>query len=450
MPFASAVADLFRLAGPISRSRYAAIGFGLAAAKYAIDATIVYFMTGEFWHPLRYLNPLLSSRLSGTPYDDAVLVVLLILAIPFVWIGLALTFRRLIDAGRNPWLSLLYFVPLVNYVLLIVLCALPTAPPRAEIAGAPRAPHAPFLTQAIRGFAASIAITIVAALLSAYVFRAYGAQLFFGTPVIIGAILGFTLNHRSPKSVGATLGVVVTAILLSGASLLVFAIEGALCIMMAAPLAVFAAALGALVGRAMAKLGQTPPYRVAGLVLAIPSLSGLEAAVSPDTVRREVVSSIEVDAPPDRVWPLVVGFSELAPPDELLFRAGIAYPIRARIEGSGVGAVRYCEFSTGPFVEPITRFEPPHRLSFDVRAQPLPMKEWSPYPIHPPHLDGYFRSVAGEFRLVDLGSGRTRLEGSTWYELDMAPLTYWTPLADSLIHAIHLRVLRHIRALATR
>ena len=38
-------------------------------------------------------------------------------------------------------------------------------------------------------------------------------------------------------------------------------------------------------------------------------------------------------------------------------RAGLAYPMRARIEGSGPGAVRYCEFSTGPFVEPIVTWD---------------------------------------------------------------------------------------------
>jgi len=39
---------------------------------------------------------------------------------------------------------------------------------------------------------------------------------------------------------------------------------------------------------------------------------------------------------------------------EPLFRLGFASPQYARIEGTGVGAIRYCVFSTGPFVEPIT------------------------------------------------------------------------------------------------
>ena len=46
-------------------------------------------------------------------------------------------------------------------------------------------------------------------------------------------------------------------------------------------------------------------------------------------------------------------FAEIPPPSEMLFRAGIAYPIRAEITGHGEGAIRRCVFSTAPFVEPI-------------------------------------------------------------------------------------------------
>src|SRR4029453_3322215 len=115
-------------------------------------------------------------------------------------------------------------------------------------------------------------------------------------------------------------------------------------------------------------------------------------------------------------------FSDIAEPRDWFFRAGVAYPIRARIDGAGPGAVRYCVFSTGSFVEPITHWKPAHRLAFDVVESPAPMRELSPYrDLSPRHLHGYLRSKRGEFRFVDLRDGRTRLEGSTWFEIDMAP-----------------------------
>ena len=75
--------------------------------------------------------------------------------------------------------------------------------------------------------------------------------------------------------------------------------------------------------------------------------------------------------------------------------------------------------------------------------------EWSPYAdLHPPHLDGYFASKRGEFRLIALPNGRTRLEGSTWYELRMAPAAYWSIFATAIVERIHMRVLRHIKSVA--
>ena len=103
-------------------------------------------------------------------------------------------------------------------------------------------------------------------------------------------------------------------------------------------------------------------------------------------------------------------------------------------------------FSTGAFVEPITHWEAGRRLSFDVVRSPEPMRELSIYRnVSPPHLNGYLRSRRGEFRLIPLPQGRTRLEGSTWYELNMAPEEYWQVFADYFIHRIHQRVLDHIK-----
>jgi hypothetical protein len=139
----------------------------------------------------------------------------------------------------------------------------------------------------------------------------------------------------------------------------------------------------------------------------------------------------------------------LPPPDEFLFRIGLAYPVRAEMLGSGVGAVRRCHFSTGPFVEPITVWDEPHRLAFRVESNPAPMQEWTPYDdIHPPHLDGHFVSRQGEFLLERTESGGTRLVGTTWYEHRLWPDAYWRLWSDAIIHRIHLRVLRHVQALS--
>ena len=83
-------------------------------------------------------------------------------------------------------------------------------------------------------------------------------------------------------------------------------------------------------------------------------------------------------------------------------------------------------------------------------AQPVPLEEWSPYgKVYAAHLDAGFRARRGEFRLIALPSGRTRLEGSTWYDLDLHPRPYWSLYADAVVHAIHRRVLEHVKALSS-
>ena len=214
------------------------------------------------------------------------------------------------------------------------------------------------------------------------------------------------------------------------------------------PLAAIITIIGALIGRSMASTQATGSHVTMSLLCLLPLLAGADI-LDKETPVYEVISSVVVDAPPEAVWPNVVGFSELDAPPAWYFELGIAYPLRATIDGEGVGAIRHCEFSTGAFVEPITVWDRPNRLAFDVTKQPRAMNELSPYRhVHPPHLDGYLNCQRGEFRLKRLPGNRTLLEGSTWYEFKMYPQGYWTLWSDTSIHLIHERVLNHIKKLS--
>jgi hypothetical protein len=162
-----------------------------------------------------------------------------------------------------------------------------------------------------------------------------------------------------------------------------------------------------------------------------------------------VTTSLVIEAPVDVVWRNVISFPPLGPPEEMIFKAGVAYPIAGQIVGSGVGAVRYCRFSTGDFVEPITTWDEDRLLAFNVVAQPPSMRELSPWEIVPPHIErNYMRSQHGQFRLVALDEHRTQLEGTTWYQNYLWPQQYWREWSDGIVHRIHLRVLRHVKAQA--
>ena len=262
----------------------------------------------------------------------------------------------------------------------------------------------------------------------------------------MGAVTGFLLNRQYHADGFETIWVTLGTFALAGLITFAAALDGAVCILMAMPVVVPVGFFGAQVGREIARRGSGDVKPAISAILMLPLAMALEPAAATGRILHEVRSSIDIAAPPDVVWRHVIAFRPIAEPSDLVFRAGIAYPRSARIEGSGVGAVRYCVFSTGAFVEPITRWEPERRLTFDVTQAPPPLREFSVYPnVTPPHLNGYLRPRRGEFRLVPLEGGLTRLEGSTWYEIEMAPEGYWQLWSDSLIRRIHRRVLDHIK-----
>lgn len=453
---------LFGLRAPVSRRAYLQWGVALSLLKYAIDAAVVYAFVQRPWPPAAYFIPSITvrDRLLGTNVPTAMHATLALAALPFLWIGLSMSVRRAANAGQSPWLGVLFLVPGVNSVLMLVLALLPTrvdapwgtTPFRPVPSAAPDGPMAPIVRDAVLGVIAGVAVGLAMTALSVYGLRTYGGALFFATPFAMGAVTTILANRGPLRTLGGSVGLSALTVAATGAAILLFALEGVVCLAMATPIAIAVSTVGSAIAWTILRHTRYPAQaQVLGIFLVgLPGLAGLEAKVA-QPMLREVVSVREIDAPPEVVWRYVVGFGELPPPPEWFFRLGVAYPMRARIYGEGVGAVRHCEFSTGPFVEPITRWEPPRRLSFDVRSQPPSMTELSPYRhVNAPHLEGYMVSRRGEFRLIPLPGGRTRLEGSTWYTMAIFPERYWVVPAELLLHAIHGRVLAHVARLAER
>jgi hypothetical protein len=452
----STLALLFGRSGqPIDRATYLKAGLSLMLLKYVVDAALIAVFGVVIWTPVDYLLPMISfnaEKIDGFPL--ALNIALLVWALPFIWIGVSLSVRRAIDAGIFPGVVVTFFLPFLNYLLMAALALVPSRVREPAVETPP--PPEP---EPRKGIGYSGGVGVVAGAVSGLVaggagvmlLRTYGASIFLGTPFLIGLVSAFVASRMEDRTRAEAITIGQLALLATGGTLILFAIEGALCLVMAVPIASPIALLGSFVGHLLAERRRPTSFSHLTILFGLVSLGGAIDAAMPAPGGRVVMTATEVDAPAEVVWEHVVSFSDITAPPSWYFRTGLAYPLRARLEGSGAGAVRHCEFTTGAFVEPITVWDAPRRLAFDVIAQPPPLQEWSPYTrVFAPHLDGFFRTSHGEFRLVALEGGRTRLEGRTWYSLDMQPAMYWSAIADTILHAIHNRVLEHIKGEAER
>lgn len=468
----SSLRSVFQLNGTVDRGTYFAVGFFLSVLKYAVEATVIQSFTGRIYSPLDFLSPLASNRtlyFNGAP--TWLPMGLILWTLPFLWVGVAMSIRRCREIGCSLWYAMLMLLPFVNYLAILWLCIIPAREKPTdggateqrelrEIGNAPSVNATLAIDSAkassgvipeLIGAACGVAYAIASTLLSVYVLANYGAVLFFITPLVAGAVSAFLFNRPIKRTIAATLMQVTLMIGCACCALLLFALEGVICIVMALPILLPLAVMGAFLGRAIAIETHRPQREAQGMLwclAAVPLLAGIEGLIATNPTFA-VSTTVEIQAPADAVWSEVIAFPEITERPEWFFRTGIAAPLRAHIEGSGVGAIRHCEFTTGTFVEPITVWEPNHRLGFNVSEQPDPMFELTPFKhVHPPHLKSGFRSTRGEFLLEPTSNGGTRLTGTTWYKLNMHPQIYWTLWSDELVHRIHLRVLNHIQRIA--
>ena len=446
---------------PLGRLPFVAAGGLLSCLKVGVD----FGVARAFGHPfslLYYVSPI-DAPLFHPGENHRFYAAMWASAIPFIAIGVWLTVRRMVDAALSPFLALLFFVPFANLLFFALAAVAPsrpiTAPQRipeqdayrqsgkaVDIPTPARSPGAVLFMSAGLGTVVGLGALAV----SVGIFREYGAALMLGAPVISGFATGAFYARLDPrgKFQRAAVATFVTCTLTLGV-IMVFAIEGVVCLAMAFPLLVIPAFVGSYIGFSMARAvgaRAVPPTIAAGVML-LPAVFALEHLnPMPPLTPPPVMTEIIVDAPPERVFPNVVRVSEMPPPKELLFRVGVSYPLRATMSEDRVGATRTCEFNTGTALETVTRYDAPGHFAFHIDSQPDPLREQTLYhTVRQPHLDGYVRNLEGIFDLEALPGGKTRVRAQSIYVVSMGPETYWRLWSDASIHAIHGRVLAHIK-----
>ncbi len=390
-----------------------------------LAVAVCYWSAGEHLEPdlAFWLLPL--RRLADMPgVTSAMAATVFALGFAIAWALAVFSFRRASWSNQGHWLSLFAIFPAIQLPATLALAILPQ---RTATGDAPKV-HEIEIADVLQGVIAGVGIIVAAVLVSALTLGSYGWGLFVSTPFVVGVTTGYIANRRVLRSGSQTASYVALAGGLGAMALLMLALEGLVCILLIAPLGLACAVLGGAIGRAMAKFGHHPGAPMLS-VAALPLMFALEAAMPP-AVAIETTESIEIAAAPAAVWRVVTSDRPIGLDPGMPGLAGLAYPLRGRLLGEGVGARRLGYFSTGTAVERVTDWQPERLLAFTVIKQPRAMEEMSPYRrVHAPHLYGYVVTGDTRYRLTPLANGGTRLSLEATTELRIDPIAYFEPIA---------------------
>src|SRR5262245_53089198 len=122
------LSDLWRWDGTVDRAAYLFIGVMGFALKHNLDRLVATFIFHRPWGIFNYwIPPAKAVRITTLPRDDAAfLATMLALSLPFIWVGVVLTLRRLRAVRLPLWLIAVFFFPVINLAFFAVLSVLPS------------------------------------------------------------------------------------------------------------------------------------------------------------------------------------------------------------------------------------------------------------------------------------------------------------------------------------
>lgn len=191
-------------------------------------------------------------------------------------------------------------------------------------------------------------------------------------------------------------------------------IEGLACWIMVLPIWLVVSMIAGLLTGDHRRKGQDGPQRLqGGLILLLPLLSSPAESLVPHLpARYEAYTSIDIQAPPERIWSNVVRVRTIREEEDhgyLTRILGFPRPIRAELNYAGAGGSRQAIFSKGLVFEEIVReYKEQQKMHFSIKADahsipPTAMDE------HVVIGGEYFDVLDGTYQLEKLKNGVYRL-----------------------------------------
>ncbi len=270
----------------------------------------------------------------------------------------------------------------------------------------------------------------------------------FVVPLVIGG-LAVAWRDDEPSWITAVFFPWVPTLLTIACTLLL-AWEGLICAVVWIPISLVCASVGGVIGK-VARASRSPR----GMTFALAALPVVFAPIEnqmPDpVVSRTVLDSIVIEAAPEDVWREIrevqpISDDELG--NSLAYRIGFPRPIEARLEGEGVGSVRYATFDGGvTFVENVTEWEENQSIAFTIDATAVPSTTFDQ---HVAVGGRFFDVLSGRYEIEDLGDGRVALHLTSEQRLATRFNPYTQLWTDRFMSDIQSTILEVVKARAER
>lgn len=265
-------------------------------------------------------------------------------------------------------------------------------------------------------------------------------------PLAIG-ILTILWGKAEPGWIDALLIPWIPTLLTIGSALLLLW-EGLICIVVWLPLALACASVGGLIGKAARSVGRRGTVAFAAALLPV-VFAPVENQFEDPVETRVVHDQITIEASAAAVWREI---REVRPIDErelgesLAYRIGFPRPIEARLEGDGVGSVRYARFEGGvTFVERVTEWEENESLAFTIDASAVPSTTFDQ---HVAVGGRYFDVLSGRYEIEVVGPDRVVLHLTSDQRLGTRFNGYTQLWTDRFMSDIQATILAVVKARA--
>ncbi|MCH2202552.1 MAG: hypothetical protein MK102_11325 [Fuerstiella sp.] len=239
-----------------------------------------------------------------------------------------------------------------------------------------------------------------------------GVTMFLFLPAATGFVTVLTVRYW--KAVVISLLIAMTLCL---AGLVFTGLEGIVCVVMATPILLIGAMLGAAAGTLVKRRFPTDGNLSMAIIPVLAGVSVFGTGKIEDLFdtgwRTEIVeSTIIVPADPGAVWDAMIEFDDIDGSTPLLMRMGLPIPQSCSTNGFGLGSERTCRFNSGFIRERVTAWNPPHRLELDVEEVQLPGRHWL----------GFQQAT---YTLERHGVSGTKLTRATTVTSTLRPAFYW-------------------------